>query len=52
MAAISILKFPVSSPADVSPLDGLKSAGYEASQILGIVGKSEGVSFPVGKAQC
>ena len=39
---MNILKFPVSSPADTSPLESLKQAGYDASQILAVVGKSEG----------
>ncbi|EXJ68441.1 uncharacterized protein A1O5_08233 [Cladophialophora psammophila CBS 110553] len=42
MAAVEILKFPISSPADTTPLDRLKEAGYEASQILAVVGKTEG----------
>lgn len=42
MPAVNILKFPVASPADTSPLDELKRAGYDRSQILGVVGKSEG----------
>lgn len=43
MAAVNVLKFGVSSPADTSPLDQLKAAGYEPSQILGLVGKTEGM---------
>ncbi|KIW90023.1 uncharacterized protein Z519_09453 [Cladophialophora bantiana CBS 173.52] len=42
MAAVDILKFPILSPADTTPLDRLKEAGYEASQILAVVGKTEG----------
>ncbi|KAG0651785.1 Cyanuric acid amidohydrolase [Hyphodiscus hymeniophilus] len=42
MASINILKFGVSSPADTTPLKKLKAAGYEAKDILGVVGKSEG----------
>ncbi|RDW80958.1 hypothetical protein BP5796_05656 [Coleophoma crateriformis] len=42
MAAVNILKFGVSSPADTSPLKLLNHAGYHASDILGVVGKSEG----------
>jgi cyanuric acid amidohydrolase len=42
MAPISILKFAVSTPADVTPLKKLKEAGYDATRILGVVGKSEG----------
>lgn len=42
MSTINILKFPVSSPADTSPLAELKKAGYDSSQIMAVVGKSEG----------
>lgn len=42
MASVNLLKFPVASPADTSPLQGLKKAGYDPSQILAVVGKSEG----------
>ena len=42
MTSINILKFEVSSPADVSPLKKLKGAGYDSKHILGVVGKSEG----------
>jgi len=42
MTSISILKFEVSSPADVTPLEKLKGAGYDPRHILGVVGKSEG----------
>lgn len=42
MSTINILKFPVSSPADTSPLSELRKAGYEPSQIMAVVGKSEG----------
>ncbi|KIW81537.1 hypothetical protein Z517_04563 [Fonsecaea pedrosoi CBS 271.37] len=41
-AAVEILKFPTSSPADTTPLERLKEAGYNASQILAVVGKTEG----------
>lgn len=44
MAPVEILKFPISSPGDISPLLKLKEAGYDASQILAIVGKTEGNS--------
>ena len=52
MAAINILKFGVSSPADSSPLDQLKAAGYGPSQVLGLVGKTEGPfnSLPISLA--
>ncbi|KAK4939321.1 hypothetical protein LTR10_020410 [Elasticomyces elasticus] len=42
MVAVDILKFPVSSPADTSPLEKLSVAGYDASQILAVIGKTEG----------
>jgi len=45
MAPVRIFKFPILSPADTSPLQELKRAGYDASQIIGVVGKTEG-SFP------
>ncbi|OAL39930.1 hypothetical protein AYO20_00843 [Fonsecaea nubica] len=41
-AAVEILKFPTSSPADTTPLERLKEAGCDASQILAVVGKTEG----------
>ncbi|KIY02117.1 uncharacterized protein Z520_02255 [Fonsecaea multimorphosa CBS 102226] len=47
MAAVEIFKFPISSPADTTPLDRLKDAGYDASQILAVVGKTEGVFSPL-----
>jgi len=42
MAHINILKYGVSSPADTSPLQELKAAGYQSSDILAVIGKSEG----------
>ncbi|KAK0392952.1 hypothetical protein NLU13_2446 [Sarocladium strictum] len=42
MAPIEILKFPTSSPADLSPLKRLREAGYDPSQIIAVVGKTEG----------
>jgi Amidohydrolase ring-opening protein (Amido_AtzD_TrzD) len=42
MAPVNIFKFPISSPADTSPLEELKRLGYDPSQILGVVGKTEG----------
>jgi cyanuric acid amidohydrolase len=42
MAPVEILKYPISSPADVSPLERLHEAGYDASQIVAVVGKTEG----------
>jgi cyanuric acid amidohydrolase len=44
MASVNVLKFGVSSPADTTPLEELKAAGYEAKDILGVVGKSEGAN--------
>ena len=44
MTPVNILKFPIASPADTAPLEGLKRAGYEASDILGVVGKTEGIT--------
>jgi hypothetical protein len=42
MPPVNVLKFPTSSPSDTSPLPLLKNAGYEPSQVLGVVGKTEG----------
>ncbi|KPI37218.1 Cyanuric acid amidohydrolase [Cyphellophora attinorum] len=42
MVAIDVLKFETNSPADTSPLEGLNAAGYEASRILAVIGKTEG----------
>lgn len=42
MAPIEILKFPISSPGDISPLKKLQDAGYDPSNILAVVGKTEG----------
>jgi hypothetical protein len=41
----NILKFPVSSPADISPLQKLKDTGYDAAQIIAVVGKCEGTYY-------
>jgi hypothetical protein len=46
MSAVNILKFGISSPADTSPLQELKKAGYDASQILAVIGKTEGEVSP------
>jgi hypothetical protein len=43
MAPVNVLKFPTSSPSDTTPLQLLKNAGYDPSQILGIIGKTEGM---------
>lgn len=42
MPAVNILKFGVSSPSDVTPVDELRKAGYDPSQVIGLIGKSEG----------
>ncbi|KIW66368.1 hypothetical protein PV04_05704 [Phialophora macrospora] len=42
MVAIDVLKFPISTPADTTPLARLAEAGYQPSQILAVVGKTEG----------
>lgn len=42
MASINILKFGVSSPSDISPLNQLKAAGYSPDDTLAVIGKSEG----------
>lgn len=47
MPPINILKYGVSSPADTSALTQLKAAGYDAKDILAVVGKSEGTVFHV-----
>ena len=41
-ASVNLLKFGISAPDDVSPLQELQKAGYDASQILAVVGKTEG----------
>ena len=47
MAAVNILKFGISSPADTTPLEELKRAGYDASQIIAVIGKTEGMYHPL-----
>lgn len=42
MVAVDILKFPTSSPADTSSLGKLTAASYDPSQILAVIGKTEG----------
>jgi hypothetical protein len=42
MVAIDILKYPTSSPADTTPLNSLKADGYDALDILAVIGKTEG----------
>lgn len=42
MAAIELLKYPISSPADTSPLQSLEDEGYSASDIIAVIGKTEG----------
>lgn len=48
MPSVNILKFGVDSPADVKPLQELMRAGYDPSQILGLIGKTEGKLSGVG----
>lgn len=42
MAPVNIFKFPISSPADTSPLKELNRLGYDSTQILAVIGKTEG----------
>ena len=42
-ASVNLFKFGISAPDDVSPLQELRKAGYDASQILAVVGKTEGL---------
>jgi hypothetical protein len=44
---VSILKFATSSPADTTPLKELRSAGYDSTDIIAVVGKTEGESLPL-----
>ncbi|KAM0754810.1 cyanuric acid hydrolase [Meredithblackwellia eburnea MCA 4105] len=39
---VKLFKFSVASPADTSPIDRLREAGYDASKIVCVAGKSEG----------
>jgi hypothetical protein len=43
MSAVKLLKYPVSSPADDIPLQLLMEQGYDVSDIIGVVGKTEGM---------
>jgi hypothetical protein len=54
MAPIGLLKFPVSSPADDTPLKKLKEQGYDICDIIGVVGKTEGMryEFLLGDTTC
>lgn len=45
MTSINILKFGASSSADTTPLKELKAAGYDAKNIISVVGKSEGANI-------
>jgi hypothetical protein len=40
--AVNILKFGTSSPADTTLLKALKAAGYDSTDILAVIGKTEG----------
>ncbi|KAL4862429.1 cyanuric acid hydrolase/Barbiturase [Aspergillus spectabilis] len=42
MAAVTLFKYPTSSPADTSPLAKLEKDGYQASDVIAVVGKTEG----------
>ena len=42
MAGIEIFKYPISSPADISPLRSLENEGYSSSDIVAVIGKTEG----------
>lgn len=42
MTSINILKFPTTSPDDLSSIAELGKAGYTVSDIIGVVGKTEG----------
>ncbi|KAL3478114.1 cyanuric acid hydrolase/Barbiturase [Aspergillus californicus] len=42
MAAINLLRFPTTSPSDTIPLTGLQVSGYTASDIIAVIGKTEG----------
>jgi cyanuric acid amidohydrolase len=44
MTSVNVLKYGVSSPADISPLKKLEADGYTAEDILAVIGKSEGES--------
>jgi hypothetical protein len=43
MPPVNVLKFPTSSPSDTAPLQLLQNAGHDPSQILGVIGKTEGM---------
>lgn len=45
MTTVNMFKFPTSSPADSAPLERLKEKGFNASQILAVIGKTEGSTF-------
>jgi hypothetical protein len=45
MPAVNVLKFPTLSPSDTGPLQNLQYAGYDSSQILGVIGKTEGREY-------
>jgi hypothetical protein len=42
MAPVNIFKYPISAPGDTAPLQYLRNWGYDASQILAVIGKTEG----------
>jgi hypothetical protein len=43
MSFVKMLVFPTSSPEDISPLLKLRELGYDKSQIIAVVGKTEGM---------
>ncbi|KAL2802852.1 cyanuric acid hydrolase/Barbiturase [Aspergillus granulosus] len=42
MAAVDIFKYTTSSPADTTPLSRLENDGYSASDVVAVIGKTEG----------
>lgn len=42
MAAVTLFKYPVASPADTSPLSKLQQEGYSPTDVVALVGKTEG----------
>lgn len=49
MAAIEIVKYPTSSPADTTPFFKLHEAGYTKDQNIAVIGKTEGSNFRAKK---
>jgi cyanuric acid amidohydrolase len=42
MTAVALFKYPVGSPADTSPLSKLQEEGYSPTDVVALVGKTEG----------